>query len=285
MRVFALGDLHLPSLRDKGMERFGWTKHPAPLAEAWDASVQDEDVVLLVGDLSWATRGNEAVPDFDWIEARRGKKVLLKGNHDFWWPDSLPKLTKFLAPWPSIVGAVHQNRAVQVGRLVIAGSRGWTTPEAPGLDHDDEMGPELFRPDIYETEIGRLTASLAEGERLAARIPGAVKLAVMHFPPVYVNAKETEFSKRIEAWQPTACAYGHLHGRGIHSGFVGSRAGVPYRLVSCDAAKFRPVLLPEPTEALARPVGAKAAVAATAPVVEAPAAAARAVRPADQGIW
>lgn len=241
MRVFAIGDLHLPSLRAKEMDRFGWTGHPAPLAANWDARVGDEDLVLLVGDLSWATRAPEAVPDFEWIEQRKGKKVLLKGNHDHWWGDSYNKLMSFLAPFPSVVGALHEKRAFAYGKLVVAGTRGWTAPEAPSLPASGEMGAELFRPDLVEREAKRLEASLAMAESLVGSTPGAVKLAAMHFPPIYVNEKETVFSRQIEAWKPVACVYGHLHGPGIAHGFVGEHGGVPYRLVSCDAAKFAPV--------------------------------------------
>ncbi|MBS2027717.1 MAG: metallophosphoesterase [Deltaproteobacteria bacterium] len=245
MRVFAIGDLHLPSLRDKPMDRFGWTGHPGPLAKAWDASVQPDDLVLLVGDLSWATRAPEAAPDFAWIEARPGKKVLVKGNHDHWWGDSYNKLLSFLQPYPSVIGALHEKRAFQHAKLVIAGTRGWTAPEAPSLPQSGEMGAETFRPDLVEREAKRLAASLTMADELIAKTPGAVKLAAMHFPPLYVNAKETVFSKQIEAWKPVACVYGHLHGPGISQGFVGEHGGVPYKLVSCDAAKFAPALILE----------------------------------------
>ena len=102
------------------------------------------------------------------------------------------------------------------------------------------MGAELFRPDLVEREAKRLAASLAMADEMVAKTPGAVKLAAMHFPPLYVNGKETVFSKQIEAWKPVACVYGHLHGPGISQGFVGEHGGVPYKLVSCDAAKFAP---------------------------------------------
>lgn len=245
MRVFAIGDLHLPSLRQKDMDRFGWTGHPGPLAAAWDALVGDEDLVLLVGDLSWATRAPEAAPDFAWIEARKGKKVLVKGNHDHWWGDSFNKLMAFLQPYPSVIGALHEKRAFQYGRVVIAGTRGWTTPEAPSLPQGAEMGAELFRPDLVEREAKRLEASIAMAESLVATTPNAVKLAAMHFPPLYVNGKDTAFSRQIEAWKPVACVYGHLHGPGIGAGFNGEHGGVPYKLVSCDAAKFAPVQILE----------------------------------------
>jgi predicted phosphohydrolase len=245
MRVFAIGDLHLPSLRAKEMDRFGWNGHPAPLAAAWDAAVADDDLVLLVGDLSWATRSAEAVPDFTWIEQRRGKKVLLKGNHDHWWGSSLPKMQSFLEPFPSVIGLLHASnntltRPVRVGRLIVAGTRGWTALEAPSMPAVGEMGAETFRSDLVEREQVRLDGSLAEANRLVAETPDAIKLVAMHFPPRYSNGRDTGFSKSIEAFQPVACVYGHLHGPGIAAGFVGERGGVPYQLVSCDAAKFAP---------------------------------------------
>jgi predicted phosphohydrolase len=245
MRVFAIGDLHLPSLRNKPMDRFGWIGHPGPLGVAWDERVGADDLVLLVGDLSWATRSAEAVPDFEWIEARRGKKMLVKGNHDHWWGDSYNKLMTFLQPYPSVVGALHEKRAFQLGKLVVAGTRGWTTPEAPSLPVSGEMGAELFRPDLVDREAKRLETSLAMGTAMAEATPGSVRLVAMHFPPIYVNQKDTVFSRQIEAWKPAACVYGHLHGSGIAHGFTGTHGGVPYKLVSCDAAKFAPVAILE----------------------------------------
>jgi predicted phosphohydrolase len=246
MRVFAIGDLHLPSDRAKDMDRFGWKGHPGPLAEAWDRSVGPADLVLLVGDLSWATKSHEANRDFAWIEARPGKKVLIKGNHDHWWGDSYNKLMEFLRPYPSVVGALHAQsknltRPVQVDKLVIAGTRGWTAPEAPSIDVSGEMGAEQFRADLVEREAERLKGSLAEAEKLVQATPGAVKLAAMHFPPLYVNGKDTAFSRQIEAWGPQHCVYGHLHSTGRSQGFKGPHGGVHYHLVSCDEANFAPV--------------------------------------------
>ena len=131
MRLFAIGDLHLPSARAKDMDLFGWVDHPAPLARAWDESVGPDDLVLVVGDISWATRPTEVGDDLAWIDARPGRKVLLKGNHDFWWPDSQKKLRELFAPFPSIRGFLHNGSAWREGPYVIAGVRGWSAPEAP----------------------------------------------------------------------------------------------------------------------------------------------------------
>jgi len=243
MRLFALGDTHLPSTRGKHMHRFGWTDHPVPLARAWDAKVGAEDLVLLVGDLSWATRPQEAQEDLAWIDARPGHKVLVRGNHDFWWGDSAARLRRVLSPFPSIVGFIH-NCAVIHGPYLIAGSRLWTAPEAPTLPVDGELGAE--HPDLayVARETRRLQASLDDAaikERASER--PLTRIAAVHFPPLYANGRDTVFSRALEAFAPSHCVYGHLHGPGIGAGFTGQRNGVRYALVSCDAVDFEPVLI------------------------------------------
>lgn len=230
------------------MDRFGWIGHPAPLAAAWDEIVRAEDLVLLVGDLSWATRAPEATEDLRWIEERPGKKMLLKGNHDFWWPSSRKKLEELLAPYPSIIGFLHNGSAFRHGPYVFAGVRGWTAPEAPGLPGEDpEMRMEEPRPDLVERDAARLERSVAEAEKLAD--DETIRIACMHFPPVYAGPKDTRFTPHIERFAPTVCVYGHLHGPGIAAGFVGRHRGVRYLLVSCDAADFQPVLVHDPSSA------------------------------------
>lgn len=242
MRLFAIGDTHLPSTRNKDMDRFGWAGHPRPLQDAWDALVTAQDCVIVAGDISWATRPAEVLGDLAWLDARPGKKVLLRGNHDFWWGDSSAKLRKLFQPFPSFCGFI-QNCAVQVGPYVIAGSRLWTTPEAPPLP-GGELGDVAPSPDYLERESRRLQLSIDDARKLeAAAAAPVVRVAAVHFPPLYSNAKPTQFSALIEAWQPPLCVYGHLHGPGIGAGFVGERAGVRYVLASCDAAGFTPVLL------------------------------------------
>lgn len=239
MRLFAIGDTHLPSTRNKDMDRFGWAGHPEPLRAAWDALVTPEDAVIVAGDISWATRPTEVQADLAWLDARPGKKVLLRGNHDFWWGDSRSKLSKLFAPFPSFVGFI-QNSAVVVGPYLIAGSRLWTAPEAPPMP-GGELGDEAQKPDYIEREANRLALSFADADQKAA--PGLTKVCAVHFPPLYANLLPTRFSAAIEAWAPSVCVYGHLHGPGIGAGFVGEHGGVRYVLASADAAGFRPVQL------------------------------------------
>ncbi len=248
MRLFAIGDLHLPSARGKDMDRFGWSGHPAPLAQAWDEAVAPADVVLVIGDISWATRPAEALDDLAWIDARPGRKVLLQGNHDHWWPASRTKLRELFAPFPSFTGFLHHGSAHREGPYVIAGVRGWTAAEAPALavgpGAEGEMGLESYRPDLVARDAERLKRSVAAAEGMA-RDPGSVRIACMHFPPLYADARPTAFSPTITAYRPRVCVYGHLHGPGIPLGFVGEQDGVRYVLASCDAAGFRPRLLIE----------------------------------------
>jgi predicted phosphohydrolase len=242
IRLFAIGDVHLPSSRGKRMDRFGWLDHPLPLQRAWDAIVAAEDVVILAGDISWATRPHEAASDFQWVEERPGRKVLLKGNHDYWWGDSSSKLRQFLAGYPSVVGFLHQS-AVAIGPWVIAGSRLWTTPEAPAMP-GGELGSEQTRAEYVARECRRLELSFADArqrERLSK--DQLRRIVAVHFPPIYSNEVATAFSRLIEGFAPKICVYGHLHGPAITAGFTGERAGTRYVLASCDAAGFAPVLL------------------------------------------
>jgi uncharacterized protein len=242
MRLFAIGDTHLPSTRNKDMDRFGWHGHPGPLAQAWDSMVRPDDAIIVAGDISWATRANEVMADLAWLDARPGQKILLRGNHDFWWGDSRSKLAKLLEPFTTIKGFLH-NSAVSIGPYVIAGTRLWTTPEAPAMP-GGEMGDEVAKADYVERECNRLNLSIADADARLAKQPGH-KICAVHFPPLYANEQATAFSRLIEAWQPQVCVYGHLHGPGIGAGYQGTRAGVRYVLASCDAAGFKPVLLHE----------------------------------------
>lgn len=245
MKLFGIGDTHLPSTRDKDMDKFGWLGHPGPLGKAWDEKVGADDAIIVAGDISWATRPNEVEGDLKWLDERPGKKVLLKGNHDYWWGDSRAKLDKVLAPYKSFVGVLH-NCAVELGPWVIAGTRLWTTDEAPKLP-GGEMGDEAPATNYVEREARRLGFSIDDAKkREAAATTKLTRICAVHFPPRYSNGLDTAFSTVLEAWQPKVCVYGHLHGEaGFAAGFVGEKNGVKYVLASCDAAGFSPVLLDE----------------------------------------
>jgi hypothetical protein len=182
--------------------------------------------------------------DLKWLDERPGRKVLVRGNHDYWWGDSASKLRKVLEPYKTLEGFLH-NSAFVIGRWVIAGTRLWTAPEAPPMP-GGEMGDETGDAGYVERETRRLATSIADAEKKQKESPVPLtRVVAVHFPPVYANEKPTAFSGPIEAFQPKVCVYGHLHAGGIPAGFRGERAGVRYVLASCDAAGFSPVLLDE----------------------------------------
>ena len=244
MRLFAIGDTHLPSTRGKTMDRFGWIGHPGPLAEAWDRTVTADDAIIVAGDISWATKPAEVADDLAWLDARPGKKLLLKGNHDFWWSDSRSKLERQLSAYKSFAGYLH-NCAAELGPWLVAGTRLWTVPEAPPMP-GGEMGDEKADGSYVEREARRLQASIDDAKAREAKAgKPLVRICAVHFPPRYQNGLDTAFSRVLEAWHPRICVYGHLHGPGIAAGFTGEKNGVRYVLASCDAAGFSPVLLDE----------------------------------------
>ena len=225
------------------MDRFGWTGHPGPLAEAWDRTVTADDAIIVAGDISWATKPSEVTEDLAWLDARPGKKVLLRGNHDYWWGDSATKLRRLLEPYRSVVGFLH-NSAVTVGPPLMP-ARGCGRPRAPPMP-GGEMGDERADGGYVEREARRLALSIEDARKRLLATPGLTRVVAVHFPPLYANAAPTVFSELIEAFRPEVCVYGHLHGAaGFAAGFQGEHGGVRYVLASCDAAGFRPVLLLE----------------------------------------
>jgi len=231
MALFGISDLHLSASADKPMDVFGpqWRDHARHMAEAWDRSVTDNDLVLCPGDLSWGMRMEEAAADLAWIGARPGRKVLVRGNHDYWWSS----ISKVRAALPE--GAVAlQNDAVEIGDWVIAGSRLWALPGSPEFGADDDK--------IFRREISRLELSLQAAARLAAE--GRPIIAAVHYPPISADGVPTPFSELLQRYQVRLCVYGHLHGAAAHATAAqGVFGGVCYQLIAADHLAFAPQAL------------------------------------------
>ena len=229
MRIYGISDLHLSFSSDKPMHVFGehWRGHDVKMASSWDAMVGADDVVLVPGDLSWAMKLEQAQQDLSWIGARAGRmKVLTRGNHDYWW-GPIGKVRKALPP--TLVAL--QNDAVDLGEVVVAGSRLWSCPGALDFDAADEK--------IYLREVGRLQSSLEAGKKMAA---GRPLIAAIHYPPFDKAKAGTPYSELLERFGVSLCVYGHLHGRHAHrTAFEGEKNGVTYRLIACDYLEFKPV--------------------------------------------
>jgi len=225
MRIFAIGDTHLSHARPKPMDVFGpqWRHHDERIRDNWNAEACDDDLLLIAGDVSWATHLEDVLPDFAFLADLRGRKLLLKGNHDYWWT-SLSRLRKLA---PENIDFL-QNDACLSGGVAIAGARGWTLPGAGADEPDDRR--------LFERELQRLQLSLDAARRLEHQY-----LVVMtHFPPLRSLAEATPVTELIEQAGASVCVYGHLHGDDIVTAAQGTRNGIDYRLVSADAVDFRP---------------------------------------------
>lgn len=227
MKVYAISDLHLSGNNPKPMDIFGgaWADYMQKITEDWHNKVTDDDVVLIAGDISWAMNLCDAVPDLKTICDLPGKKVIIRGNHDYWWKS---------------IGAVRaslyngcyavQNDCVKIGNVIICGSRGWTTPEnnAP-MAADDKK--------IYDREVLRFTMSLAAMQKL--RSEGDKVVTMIHYPPFNSRFESSAFTKLFEEYKVDAVVYGHLHGACGRLCFKREKEGVKYYLTSCDLVANR----------------------------------------------
>jgi len=225
LAVYAISDLHLPA-RVKPMDVFGehWKNHFERIKADWNARVGEGDVVLLPGDLSWAMRLEEAIEDLDSIAALPGTKLLLRGNHDYWW-SSIGRVRRALRENTLAL----QNDSVLLDGRLYAGSRGWNIP-ADDATEDDVR--------IYNRERMRLEMSLKNARTRDADAPITV---MMHYPPL--TDEQPGFSDILEAYGVQDCVYGHLHGGGLYGAVRGERRGVKYHQVSCDGLDFKLYLL------------------------------------------
>ena len=226
MSLYAIGDLHLPGGQEKPMDVFGsqWDRHFLRISESWRREVGPEDTVLIPGDISWAMQMENAAADLAAIGQLPGRKVIIRGNHDYWW-GSISKVRRML---PEGMYALQQD-ALDLGECVVCGTRGWMIPTAETpLEEKDQK--------IYQRELGRLDMALDSAARLAE---GRPILVMLHYPPLLKSQRSSGFTDRIEQAGVRVCVYGHLHGAGIAAGFSGEQNGVRYQLTSCDSLDFQ----------------------------------------------
>ncbi len=226
MSLYAIGDLHLSFGQDKPMDIFGgrWKNHVEKIKEGF-ASLGDEDVTVLCGDLSWAMSLENAVEDFRFIEELPGKKIILKGNHDYWWSSATKIQNFFDANGFSSISMLHNNCHFYGENVAVCGSRGWFYEEERGSAHDKKL---------IDREAQRLETSLkAAGER--------EKYVFLHYPPKYGNYLCRELLELLKSYHVRVCASGHLHADSLKMAFNGLWEGTRHLCVSGDAVNFAPV--------------------------------------------
>lgn len=225
MALYTIGDLHLSFGKPKPMDKFGqnWKDHPEKLLKGFE-KVNNDDVTVICGDLTWAMDMESAKKDFLYINALPGKKIILKGNHDYWW-STASKANKFFAENGIDTIEILNNNSIDYGEYAICGTRGWFYEEEMGANHDKK---------IMLREIGRLENSLkAGGEK--------EKLVFLHYPPLFQSYECPEILELLKAYNVRHCYYGHIHGKGCYAAFNGWRDGTQFQLVSADAVNFSPI--------------------------------------------
>lgn len=227
MALYAIGDLHLCLGASKPMDIFGgnWVGYMDKLADGMSV-ITPEDTTVLLGDLSWALDLEGARPDFSWIDRIPGRKIILKGNHDYWW-STASKFYKMCQQNDFTNQFILNNNHYEYGDWAICGTRGWFFEEEVSGQHDEK---------VFKRELLRLETSLkSAGDR--------PKMVFLHYPPKYKGYECPEILELLQRYEVRRCFYGHLHGPSHKLAMEGLWDGVEYRLVAADFLNFKPFLV------------------------------------------
>ena len=224
MALYAIGDLHLCLGAPKPMDIFGgaWVGYMDKLKEGLSI-ITEEDTTVLMGDLSWALDLQSSAADFSWINAIPGRKIILKGNHDYWW-STVAKFTKFCDEHGFENMHLLNNNSFDYGDYAICGTRGWFFEEERSGQHDEK---------VFKRELIRLEASLKSAE-------AKQKYVFLHYPPKYKGYECPEILALLEKYEVRRCFYGHLHGGSHKLAMEGLWDGVDFKLCAADYIGFAP---------------------------------------------
>ena len=222
MALYAIGDLHLSFSEkiNKPMDIFSdrWLNHGEQLKNNWEAT--DSDTTVIAGDISWAMNFSELAPDFAFIDSLPGKKIILKGNHDYWWT-TVKKMKQFASGYPSI--EFLHNNSFEIDGISVCGTRGWI-PE-PDEPQDEKV---LLR------EVGRLKESIKSAK-------DGEKAVFLHYPPITLATRCDEIMDVLHEYGIKRCFYGHLHGKAIKGALTGMAEDIEFKLISADFLGFKPL--------------------------------------------
>lgn len=228
MSIYAIGDLHLSGTVNKPMDKFGrnWENHDQKIKKNWLKIISEKDTVLIPGDISWGMTLEEAEIDLRYINELPGKKIFIRGNHDYWWKS----VTKLNALYDNMY--FLQNDFVPIEGFAVCGGRGWICPNDVKFTSHDQK--------IYEREEKRLRLSL----QAAKKAKYERVIVMMHYPPTNENLEPSIFTNLFEEFKVEKVVYGHLHGKdSFNFGLQGLYNGIEYKLVSSDYIDFMPVLI------------------------------------------
>ena len=230
MSLFVIADLHLSFGCNKPMDVFpGWKDYTQRLEQNWRSLVKESDTVVIAGDVSWAMKLEETEQDFAFIHRLPGQKILMKGNHDYWW-STKSKIERFLQEKGFTSMKVLHNNAYIVENVAVCGTRGWL--------YNSETEEDIK---IVNREVGRLVASLDDAVRQDAH---AQPIVFLHYPPVYGNMACAGILDVLETRHIEQCYFGHIHGYQASKKAVrGNYHGIKMHLISCDYVNFMPILV------------------------------------------
>ena len=227
MALFVLGDPHLSLGASKPMDIFpGWNDYVERLEKNWRKLIQPEDTIVLAGDISWAMRLTDTRRDFAFLQSLPGQKIIMKGNHDYWWT-TVSKMERFFVEnGYSTLAFIHNGCAARDG-LALCGTRGWCF---------EDGGAEDAR--IMAREAGRLERSLQAAQ---TQFPELERVVFLHYPPISQDAKSEPLLAAMQKYGVKRCYYAHLHGYSIRAGFQGESDGIAFHLASSDGLGFMPL--------------------------------------------
>lgn len=225
MKIFSISDLHLSGTTNKPMDVFGagWENHFEKIKSDWLSRVSGDDVVLICGDISWGLSLEEGLYDLDSLSSLPGKKVFIRGNHDYWWNG----ITKLRRAAPDDSFYFLQNDCVKFGNVVICGSRGWTCPGSSDFT-DNDMRLYLREAERFKLCFEAVNKVKEEGDRL---------LVMIHYPPFSIKSPDTLFTGLFEKEGAEKVIFGHVHGQ-IYFPLRTVKNGIEYVLTSCDKVGF-----------------------------------------------
>lgn len=225
MSLFAIADTHLSFGTDKPMDSFiGWNDYVSRLEKNWNSVVSSNDTVVIAGDISWAINFDELNADFDFINSLNGEKIILKGNHDYWW-NTANKMNKFIAENNFDKIKILHNNSYNVDGISVCGSRGWMFESEEA--HDEK---------ILNREVNRLKMSLDSAEC-------DEKIVFLHYPPITTDCKCDEILNLLNEYGIKKCFFGHLHGVAAKLAVDDNVNGIDFKLISCDRLGFTPKLV------------------------------------------
>lgn len=225
MALFTIADTHLSFGTDKPMDSFpGWNDYVSRIENNWNKLVSDNDTVVIAGDISWAMDFDQLYADFDFINKLNGNKILLKGNHDYWW-NTATKMNKFIEDSNFDTIKILHNNSYLVDDISVCGSRGWMFESEEA--HDEK---------ILNREVNRLKMSLDDAKN-------ENRVVFLHYPPVTTNGTCDEILQLLKEYGIKKCYYGHLHGVAAKFAIDDCVDGIDFKLISCDKTGFVPVLV------------------------------------------